>query len=205
MNGFGAQGLVICVSGPSGVGKGTIINSLLSKNPQIQHSVSVTTRQPRSNELEGVDYYFRQPNEFKKMLTAGEILEHDCYCDNYYGTPRAPLLDAIKCGTDIIMDITVPGSLAVMENFKEAVTVFLLPPSFEELQRRLRTRGTEDESVLKTRLKKAKDEIQKSQMFQYIVVNDDINQTVNCILAIIKAEKCRRERMDGIEKIILSR
>ena len=205
MNNFRMKGLVICVSGPSGVGKGTIISNLISKNPQLLHSVSVTTRQPRSGETDGIDYYFRQPEEFDSMLAAGEILEHDCYCGNYYGTPRAPILEAIERGTDIIMDVTIPGSLAVMENFKEAITVFLLPPSFGELRRRLKKRGTENDAVLEMRLQKARGEIEKAQMFQYIVVNDDIDRTASCIMSIAEAERCRRDRMIGIEKLILEK
>lgn len=205
MNDFTMQGLVICVSGPSGVGKGTIISNLLNKNPHMLHSVSVTTRLPRPGEKEGIDYYFRQPQEFELMLAEGEILEHDCYCGNYYGTPKAPLKKAMEQGTDIIMDVTVPGSLAVMKNFREAVTVFLLPPSFGELRRRLKHRGTESDAVLEMRLQKARDEIRMAQMFQYIVVNDDIDRTASCIMAIAEAERCRRDRMSGIENIILNR
>jgi guanylate kinase len=205
MSDFLTKGLVICVSGPSGVGKGTIISNLLRKNSRMLHSVSVTTRLPRPGERDGIDYYFRKPEEFESMLAAGEILEHDCYCGNYYGTPRAPLLEAMENGTDIIMDVTVPGSLAVMKNFKEAITVFLLPPSFGELRRRLKKRGTENDDVLEMRLRKARDEIEKARLFQYIVVNDDIDRTADCIMSIAEAEKCRRDRMEGIEKLILEK
>ena len=199
-----AKGLVICVSGPSGVGKGTIIRQVLAMRTDMVHSISVTTRAPRPGEQDGVDYYFRDRGSFLDMLTCGEILENDVYCDNYYGTPRKPLEEAVATGLDVVMDITVPGSLAVMENYPDCITLFLLPPSLTELENRLRKRGTESDEVLQKRLQKTREEVVMAHHFQYIVVNDDLEATARRILAIIDAEHCRYHRMAGIEKIILA-
>ena len=205
MSEFTPKGLVFCVSGPSGVGKGTIIAELRKITPSIIHSISVTTRQPRPGEMDGIHYYFRQPDEFQQMMAQGEILEHDSYCGNFYGTPRKPLIEATEQGRDVLMDVTVPGSLAVMENFPDAITLFLLPPSFTELRRRLTKRGTENPEVVEKRLQKAREEIEKARLLQYVVVNDDIQITARKILSIAEAERCRYERMAGVEKLIMSK
>ena len=199
------RGLVFCVSGPSGAGKGTIINRIMEMQPAMAHSISVTTRPPRPGELDGVDYHFRTADEFEAMLARGEILEHDCYCGNYYGTPRGPLDDYVSRGVDVLMDITVPGSLSVMRNYPEAITLFLLPPSFRELERRLLQRGTEDPDTIRERLAKAREEIGMTYMFTYAVINDDVESAAQSILAIAKAEHCRYERLKGLEDTILAR
>jgi guanylate kinase len=201
----GRRGLVICVSGPSGVGKGTIIRQVLQMRTAMAHSISVTTRAPRPGEREGVDYYFRDSRAFLQMLDGGDILEHDVYCDQYYGTPRKPLEEIVGSGRDVVMDITVPGSLAVMENYPDCITLFLLPPSLTELQNRLRKRGTESDETMQKRLQKARDEVAMVGRFQYVVVNDDLETTARYILAIIDAEHCRYHRLSGIEKTILAR
>ena len=199
------RGLVLCVSGPSGVGKGTIITAVLKRKTAMSHSVSITTRDPRPGEREGVSYYFRTREAFEQMLAEGNILEHDCYCDHYYGTPRKPLDEKVERGEDVLMDITVPGSLTVMNNYPEAITLFLLPPSFSELERRLRKRGTEQEAVVQKRLIKAREEIGKAHLFQYAIVNDDIEQTADRILAIVEAEHYRYHRQPGLEEMVLGR
>lgn len=200
----GRRGLVLCVSGPSGVGKGTIIRQVLQMRPAMVHSISVTTRAPRPGEQDGVDYYFRNRRAFMQMLADGDILEHDMYCDQYYGTPRKPLEESVDSGRDVVMDITVPGSLAVMENYPDCITVFLMPPSLSELQNRLRKRGTESDETMRKRLQKARDEVAMADRFQYVVVNDDLETTARYILAIIDAEHCRYHRLAGIEKTILA-
>lgn len=197
------RGLIICVSGPSGVGKGSIIARIRELCPAIAHSISVTTRQPRPDEVEGVSYYFRKPEEFLAMLENDEILEYDSYCQNYYGTPRTPLDILVNQGTDVIMDITVPGSLAVMAKYPEVITIFLMPPSFTELQRRLSKRGTDHPDAVAARLANAKHEIRQAEKFQYVVVNDDIDTTAKRILCIIEAERCRYSQMKGIEDQVL--
>lgn len=198
------KGLLICVSGPSGVGKGTMIRKIQEIDPCIAHSVSVTTRSPRPGETEGVSYFFRSRQEFAQMLASGEILENDIYCDNDYGTPRTPLARMVDQGVDVLMDITVPGSLSVMKNFPEVITVFLMPPSYSELRRRLMKRGTEDEKVMELRMKKARDEIRQCRLFQYVVVNDDLDAAARRILSIIEAERCRYGYMKGIEDQVLA-
>lgn len=200
----GRRGLIVCVSGPSGVGKGTMIARIREINAGITHSVSVTTRPPRPGETEGVAYYFRTPDEFLAMVESGEILEHDCYCGNYYGTPRTPLDRMVGQGTDVIMDITVPGSLSVMEKYPEVITIFLMPPSFTELKRRLLMRGTDDPRVVAARLEKARFEIRQAELFQYVVVNDDLDAAARRILCIIEAERSRYPQMKGIEDQVLA-
>lgn len=196
-------GMLICVSGPSGVGKGTVIDALMKLEPKLIHSISVTTRQPRKGEVDGVHYYFRTKEEFEQMLDDGEILEHDVYVDNYYGTPAAPIERQLQEGYDVIMDVTVPGSLATMEYFSEAVTIFLLPPSLSELRGRLKHRGTESDQVIDSRLLKALDEIEMAPRFQYNVVNDNLDQTCEAISKIIAAERYKSIRQPGLTEHIL--
>lgn len=198
------RGLVICVSGPSGVGKGTVIRRMRELRPDLALSISVTTREPRPGERDGVEYYFRSAAEFRQMLAEGEILESDCYCGNSYGTPRTPLENMVRRGVDVLMDITVPGSLSVLAKYPDVITVFLLPPSFSELRRRLETRGTEDPAVIDRRLGKAREEIGKAGLFQYNVINADVDGAANSILAIIEAEHCRQGRLPKLEEAILT-
>lgn len=198
-------GLVICVSGPSGVGKGTVISEVMRREPLMQHSISITTRKARRGEVDGRDYVFTTPQDFEEMIAKREILEYDCYCDNYYGTPRRPLENWVRNGRDVLMDITVPGSLSVMENYPDAITIFLMPPSFAELERRLRKRGTESPEVVNRRLQKAKEEIGMAKLFQYVLVNDTLSGAARDILSIARAEHCRYRHMAGIENIILTR
>lgn len=197
------KGVVITLSGPSGVGKGTVISKVMQLSPAMKHSISVTTRPPRPGERDGVQYYFTDVRSFEEMIARGDILEYDMYCGNYYGTPKAPLLESIDKGEDVIMDITVPGSLSVMDSFPEAVSIFLLPPSFTELKRRLLHRGTESEDVQQKRLEKAYCEIEMTGRFEYVLVNDNLELTARRILAIAEAEKHRYKRLKGIEKALI--
>lgn len=199
------QGLLICVSGPSGVGKGTVIAAACKKNRRLCHSVSVTTRAPRRGEMEGVSYYFRAPEIFERMMQSGEILEYDQYCGNYYGTPRQPIEEKLSVGIDVVMDVTVPGSLETIKNFPEAISVFLLPPSLTELKARLIGRGTEDDEHIQKRMNKSIEEISLANQFQYVIVNHDVKVTADKLLSIIDAEKQRYEKMAGIEEIIVNR
>jgi len=198
------RGLLFCLSGPSGVGKGTVIDEVRRRRPEVVHSISITTRPPRPGEIDGVHYYYRSQAEFQELLDRGEILEYDNYCGNYYGTPRTPLETMRDEGHDVLMDITVPGSLAVMENSKDVVMLFLMPPSLTELKNRLTKRGTESEAIVEQRLIKGRAEINKSNLFKYVVINDELTATVDRILAIIDAEHCRYERLEGIEEYVLS-
>ena len=199
------EGVVICLSGPSGVGKGTIIDALMAHTDKLVHSVSVTTRTPRPLEKEGVQYYFRSREEFEHLLSQGEILEHDEYCENYYGTPREPILEKMAQGINVIMDVTVPGSLQTIQNFPEAIGIFLLPPSFTELRRRLVGRGTEDPETIERRMEKAVHEIGQAGKFKYILVNYDVQETARLILSILEAEQHLAANLKGIEQMIINR
>ncbi|MDO5733200.1 MAG: guanylate kinase [Eubacteriales bacterium] len=198
-------GILLCVSGPSGVGKGSLISKVLAVRPDMCHSVSVTTRAPRPGEKEGLSYYFRTREEFLEMLGQKEILEHDEYLGNYYGTLRRPIEERMEKGLDTILDITVDGTLNTMKLIPDAVSIFLLPPSIQELRRRLNTRGTESDEVIQERLAKALEEIRMAKSFDYLVVNDDLDRSCQTILGILEAEQHRWKRMQGIEIAILKR
>ncbi|MDI9471000.1 MAG: guanylate kinase [Bacillota bacterium] len=203
--GLRAKGILFCLSGPSGVGKGTVIRALRQLDGNLDHSVSVTTRPPRPGERDGVEYYFRSRQDFEAMLAAGEILEHDEYCGHYYGTPLGPLQEKTAQGRDIILDITVPGSLVTLERFPEAVSIFLLPPSLSELRRRLEGRGTETAAVIQARLDVARKEILEAPRFTYNVVNHEVGRCAEQIRAIMEAERSRSERLTGIAELIMNR
>lgn len=192
-------GVIACISGPSGVGKGTVIRALQERVPGLLCSVSVTTRAPRPGEEEGKAYYFRSRACFMEMLGRDDILEYDHYCDNYYGTPRRPLEDAVREGRSVLLDITVKGSLTVKAKLPKALTIFLLPPSLDALYQRLSGRGTEDADVVQARLEVAKQEIRRSVEFDYILVNDSLKQTVDDLEHILFAERCRRENLQAFE------
>lgn len=192
------KGILFSISGPSGVGKGTIVNKVKENYPTFGVSISATTRAPRGTEQDGVEYYFKTNDEFDKMLEEGEILEYDTYVGNRYGTPAAPLRKMVDSGTDCLLDITIAGSLALKEKFNEdAVTIFVLPPSFEVLANRLRGRGTEKEDVIEGRLNKAKEEVLEASKFDYIVVNNELDDAVAKVEAIIAAEHLRAFRSEA--------
>lgn len=194
------KGLLISVSGPSGTGKGTVLAKVKELNPDAGNSISVTTREPRGEEKEGVEYYFRTKEEFMKMFEEGEILEYDEFVGQYYGTPTIPLQEMSEAGQDVLLDLTIAGSLCLKENFEQAVTIFLLPPSLAELESRLRGRSTDSPEAIVARLSKAKEEIAQACNFDYVVVNDNLDDAVAKVDAIIKAEKCRYIRNIDIEK-----
>ncbi len=198
-----SRGILICVSGPSGVGKGTVIRRLRELEPGLLHSVSATTRPVRPGEIDGVSYHFVSRARFEEMIAADEVLEYDEYCGNYYGTPAAPLEEAISRGIDVVMDVTVPGSLAVLERMHDAVSVFLLPPSFAELRNRLLRRGTEQPEEMEKRLEKARSELGKASLFDYVVTNESVETAAGLIQSIIRAERSRYKRQAGIEETLI--
>lgn len=203
------RGLIVAVSGPSGVGKGTVlakVEELLEQaNPgSVGHSISVTTRAPRGQEKDGIEYYFRTKEQFEQMIKDDEIVEYDTYVDNYYGTPAGPLKEMVTKGQDVLFDITIEGSLALNRKFDvDTVTIFILPPSMEELEARLRGRGTETEEKVQKRLAQAKEEIGRAGEFEYLVTNGDIDTAAREIVAIITAEKLKASKNIDTAKALL--
>lgn len=186
------KGLLIVVSGPSGCGKGTVLSEVL-KNDDFYYSVSATTRMPREGEVDGIQYRFMTKSEFEKLIDNNGMLEYASYCDNYYGTPRKAVEDMRCLGKDVILEIEVKGAMKIMQSCPDAVFVFILPPSVKELERRLRKRGTEAEDKIIKRLREACDEIKCAEKYDYIIVNGELEKTVDDLKAVIKAEKLRKE------------
>jgi len=186
------KGLIVAISGPSGVGKGTVaaaVESKLEGVRDVAHSISVTTRPPRGEEQDGVEYYFRSREEFEDLIAKGQIIEYDEYLGNYYGTPAGPLAKMAEEGKVVLMDITIEGSLNLKKFFGEdAVTIFITPPSMEELRRRLEGRNTDAADVIARRLKQAEVELKRAEEFEYILQNNDVDETSEEILKIINKE-----------------
>jgi guanylate kinase len=188
------RGLLFVLSGPSGVGKGTVCAALRRKLPQLIYSVSATTRSPREGELDGVNYFFKSREQFHHMIETDALLEHAEYVGNYYGTPRDFVEKTLSEGNDIILEIEVQGALKVKEKFTEGVFIFLMPPSLNELKQRIVGRGTESQATIDHRLSVAVDEMNLLHHYDYAVVNDEIDQACSRISSIITAEHCKRER-----------
>lgn len=182
------KGCLIVVSGASGTGKGTVCAQLLKKRPSLRYSISATTRNPRNGEQDGVQYYFHTRESFEKLIKDGGLLEWADVYGNYYGTPKAPVDKFLEEGQDILLEIDTQGALNVMEKMPEGIFVFLLPPSMEELERRLRTRGTDSEEVILRRLDAARGEVNAAKKYRYVVVNDVVENAVDTIDAILTAE-----------------
>lgn len=188
------RGLLLVLSGPSGVGKGTVCAALRQKMPELVYSVSATTRSPRGGEREGVNYFFKTRKQFQEMIARDALLEYAEYVGNYYGTPRDFVEKTLSEGKDIILEIEVQGALKVKEKFPEGVFVFLLPPSLNELKDRIVGRGTESQSTIDHRLSVAVEEMNLLYHYDYAVVNDQIDSACSRISSIITAEHCKRER-----------
>jgi guanylate kinase len=191
------RGILFVLSGPSGVGKGTVCAALRHRLPELIYSVSATTRSPREGEIDGVNYFFKSREQFHHMIETDALLEHAEYVGNYYGTPREFVEKTLSEGKDIILEIEVQGALKVKEKFTEGVFVFLMPPSLNELKQRIIGRGTESQSTIDHRLSVAVDEMNLLHHYDYAVVNDEIEQACSRIMSIITAEHCKRERFLG--------
>ncbi len=196
------KGLLFVVSAPAGCGKDTILEQVLARCENVAYSVSATTRAPRAGEVDGVHYHFRTREQFEQMIADKAVLEYTEYCGNYYGTPRKAVEDMLAEGKDVILKIEVEGAMNIRRLFPEACLVFILPPSMAELERRLRKRGTEDEPTILRRTAQAKNEIDAAVNYDCFVVNDELEIAVDDLIAVIRAEKCRRERcLDMLKEI----
>jgi len=187
------DGMLVIISGPSGSGKGTVVRQLDAALGYAL-SISVTTRAPRDGEQDGRDYFFTTEEEFTKMRSNNELLEHAVYVNNFYGTPRRYVEDQIARGKVVVLEIEVYGALQVKEKFPEAVLVFLIPPTITELSRRLKGRNTEDDVTIEARLKKALEEIPLIDQYNYLVINDEISAAVEKINTIVNAERLKPKR-----------
>lgn len=183
------KGLLVVLSGPSGTGKGTVIRQILEDNQQVRLSISATTRQPREGENHGEHYFFVSRDEFETMIQDNAVLEYAEYCGRYYGTPKAPIDNWRANGDDVILEIEVQGGAQVKEKCPDCVTIFILPPSEEELENRLRGRGTEDEETIQKRLAAAKEELKEADRYDYNVVNNDVAETAAEIMEILRRER----------------
>lgn len=185
------KGKLFVVSGPSGVGKNTILNRVVASREDVQYSVSATSRAMRPGEVDGKSYYFVSREQFEQMRDAGELLEYAEYVGNYYGTPLRPIEALTQSGVDVVMDIDVVGALKIRQRVENAVLVFVAAPSFDAIRQRLITRGDVPPDVMESRLERAKWEYAQAGQYDYIIVNDSVEQATQELLAIMMAEKCK--------------
>ncbi len=197
------RGLLVIFSGPSGSGKGTVLQSLLTERPDVAVSISATTRQPRPGEQDGVHYFFRQREEFEQMIREDQLLEYAEYSGNYYGTPLSFIEQQRQQGRHVVLEIEVQGALQVMQRCPDAVSIFLAPPSLAVLEERLRGRGTETEEVILRRLGEAHRELANMDKYQYIVVNREVAQAAADVDHILCAEGMRSDRMQEFKEEFL--
>lgn len=188
------KGLLIVVSAPSGCGKGTILSEVL-KQDDFFYSVSATTRQPRPGEENGVHYRFLTRDDFQSLVQKNGMLEYAEYCENYYGTPRKAVEDQLLQGKNVVLEIEVQGAMKIRESFPEAVFIFILPPTIDELRDRLEKRGTETSEVIQKRIDEAEQEIKMAVYYDYWIVNNKLEVAVDDFIAIIRSEKLKKERM----------
>ena len=192
------KGRLIVISGPSGVGKGTVVKGLIARDPNVRLSISATTREIRPSETHGVQYSFITKEEFEQKIDEGAFLEYAVYANNYYGTPEAPVNRMLEEGLDVILEIEVQGGLQIMEKRPDAIAIFIAAPSLEALEARLRGRGDTAEDVIRKRLDIAKQEYRVAPRYQYVVVNDAIEDAVNDVASILRADALRGDRQKDV-------
>ena len=196
-----SKGRSFIISGPSGVGKSTVLKGLMEKRGNLYFSVSATTRQPRPGEEEGVHYHFLTLDTFREWIEQGEFLEHAEFVGNCYGTPRKYVYEAMDRGQDVILDTEVQGAMQVAEKMPEVVRIFIAPPSWSELERRLTARGTDTPEKIQGRLARAKEEVKLADTYDYFVINDSVENAVRELDAIMTAEHCKpQDRMEVLEQ-----
>ena len=193
------KGKTFIISGPSGVGKSTVLKALLERRPNVYFSVSATTRDPRPGELDGIHYHFMDVDSFRKWISRDQFLEYAEYVGNFYGTPKRFVDEAMDQGKDVILDIEVQGAIQVTSKRPDTVRIFIAPPSWAELERRLTERGTDSKDKIQKRLLRAKVEFQTAHTYDYFVINDTVENAVRELDAIMTAEHCKpKERMEII-------
>lgn len=200
-----SKGFLLVLSGPSGSGKGTVSQELLKNNKDIVFSTSVTTRTPRPGEVDGENYFFVDIDKFEDMAKNNELLEYAFVHTNYYGTPKEFVFNEIDKGEIVLVEIDVQGALQIKKNYKDAIFIFLIPPTIDELKERLTNRGTETEEEIKVRFENAFKELDFVGEYDYFIINDKVEQAVSNIETIIEAEKLRVKRHNDIKKEILER
>ena len=197
------RGLLLILSSPSGAGKSTLSRMLMDWDPSMRFSVSATTRAPRPGEEDGREYYFRSRSEFEAMVAAGDMLEHAEVFGNFYGSPRGPVEAAMKAGTDTVFDIDWQGGQQVKQAMRDdVVSIFILPPSIAELDRRLRSRGQDSDQVIAGRMAKSRDEISHWAEYDYVLVNEDLAQTFEQLKSILIAERLQRDRQPALSAFV---
>lgn len=197
------RGSLIILSAPSGAGKDTIIEEILKRDSNVKMSISATTRAKRDAEIDGKNYFFVSKKEFENMISCDDLIEYAEYCENYYGTPKNPIENWRNQGFDVILKIEVQGAKQVLEKCSDAIGIFILPPSMDVLKKRLVNRGTETEETLSLRLKQAQNEIKCAKLYDYAVINDNLDDCVNDVLNIIKSEKFKISNMKNIINEVL--
>jgi guanylate kinase len=197
------RGLLLILSSPSGAGKSTLSRMLMDWDKDMRFSVSATTRKPRPGEVDGREYYFRTREEFENMVKSGEMLEHAEVFGNLYGSPKGPVLAAIEAGTDTVFDIDWQGGQQIKQAMRDdVVSIFILPPSIAELDRRLRSRGQDSDEVIAGRMAKSRDEISHWAEYDYVLVNQDLDRTFTDLKAILTAERLQRDRQPQLSAFV---
>ena len=192
------RGNLIVISGPSGAGKGTIVDGLKKVNENIWVSISMTSRESRKNDIPDETYFFVSREEFEERISRGEFLEYAIYNENYYGTPRDKIAHKLEQGYDVVLEIEIQVSLKLKELFDDAIFIFILPPSMRELRNRLVNRGTDSKEKILNRFKRAYQEINEVTKYNYVVINDDIDKAVKKVNAILLSERCRVDRIEDV-------